>query len=96
MNKGFTLMEMVLVMSVIVILFLLTVPNIQKTMTVVHDKGCDAQLKVIDSAILQFQLLNDRIPGSIDELIQENIITQRQRYCSDNREIRIVNGQASL
>lgn len=38
-HEGFTLLEMVIVVTIISILFLLTVPNIQKTLTVVDDKG---------------------------------------------------------
>ncbi|QIK70154.1 prepilin-type N-terminal cleavage/methylation domain-containing protein [Erysipelothrix sp. HDW6C] len=94
MKKGFTLMEMILVMAVIVVLFLLTMPNIQKTLNVVNDKGCDAQLKVVDAAILQWQLKNDAIPNSISQLVSEQLITERQTQCSDGTAIGISNGQA--
>ncbi len=54
-HEGFTLLEMVIVVTIISILFLLTVPNIQKTLTVVDDKGCQALTKTVDSAILQYR-----------------------------------------
>lgn len=95
MKKGFTLIEMVLVMAIIVVLFLLTMPNIQNTLNVVNKKGCDAQLKIIDSAILQWQLKNDNIPTSIQELINDDFITDRQAFCSDGSAIKIVGGQAA-
>lgn len=95
MKKGFTLIEMVLVMAIIVVLFLLTMPNIQNTLNVVNKKGCDAQLKIIDSAILQWQLKNDSIPTSIQELINDDFITGRQAFCSDGSAIKIVGGQAA-
>ncbi len=95
MKKGFTLIEMVLVMSVIVIIFLLTLPNIQKTLGIVNKKGCDAQLKLVDAAILQYQLKNDSIPTSIQQLVDDNIITQRQTLCHDQGVIRIEDGQAT-
>ena len=95
MKKGFTLIEMVLVMSVIVIIFLLTLPNIQKTMGVVNSKGCDAQLKIVDAAILQSTLKNDRTPTSITELVNDGFLSSRQTKCSDGGAINIVGGQAS-
>ena len=94
MKKGFTLIEMVLVMSVIVIIFLLTLPNIQKTLSVVNNKACDAQLKVVDAAILQFQLEHDRIPSSINDLVENKYLSQRQERCGDGKTIRVENGQA--
>ncbi|AMC93354.1 competence protein ComGC [Erysipelothrix larvae] len=94
MKKGFTLMEMVLVMVIIVILFLLTVPNISNTLKTVNDKGCDAQLKIVDAAILQYILKVDKTPTSIGQLVSENIITQRQTQCQDGTNIGISNGQA--
>ena len=95
MKKGFTLIEMVLVMSVIVIIFLLTLPNIQKTLGIVNKKGCDAQLKLVDAAILQYQLKNDSVPTSIQQLVDDKIITQRQTLCHDQGVIRIEDGQAT-
>lgn len=94
MKKGFTLIEMVLVMSVIVIIFLLTLPNIQRTLGIVNKKGCDAQIKIIDAAILQYQLKNDSTPTSIGQLVDEQLITDRQTQCQDQGGIRIENGQA--
>lgn len=94
MKKGFTLIEMVLVMSVIVIIFLLTLPNIQKTLSVVNNKACDAQLKVVDAAILQYQLEYGRMPTSIEDMIQDKYLSQRQKRCGDGQEIGVQNGQA--
>ncbi|NLL75027.1 MAG: prepilin-type N-terminal cleavage/methylation domain-containing protein [Erysipelothrix sp.] len=94
MKRAFTLIEMVLVMSVIVIIFLLTLPNIQKTMGVVNSKGCDAQLKIVDAAILQSTLKNDRTPTSISELVSDGFLSPRQTSCSDGGSIRIEGGQA--
>jgi competence protein ComGC len=48
-QKGFTLLEMIIVVTIISILFLLTVPNIQKVLGIVDKKGCDALVKVVDS-----------------------------------------------
>lgn len=94
LKKGFTLMEMVLVMVIIVILFLLTIPNITKTIGIVNKKGCDVQLKVVDAAILQYIIVNDTKPSSIYSLVDEGVLTERQTYCHDGTRISIQDGRA--
>lgn len=94
MKKGFTLLEMIIVMGIIVVLFLITVPNIQSTLKLVNDKGCDAQLKVVDAAVLQWQLKHDAVPTNVEELINDGFLTKRQQQCSDGSVISLVDGQA--
>ena len=94
-SKGFTLLEMVIVVTIIAILFLLTVPNIQKTLGIVDKKGCNALVKTVDSAILQYRLENDQNPGSTGDLISAGLLTEEQTRCDDGRTITISDGQAS-
>ncbi len=94
MKKGFTLLEMIFVLSVISLIFMLTIPNIQKSLNILHNKGCDAQLKIIDAAILQYELEFQTEPYSIDDLVSESYITDEQTKCQDNRSIDISDGQA--
>jgi competence protein ComGC len=94
MKKAFTLLEMIFVLSVISLIFMLTIPNIQKSLNLLHTKGCDAQLKIVDAAILQYQLEYQSIPFSIDDLVSESYISQEQTKCQDNRSIDINDGQA--
>lgn len=94
MKKGFTLLEMIFVLSVISLIFMLTIPNIQKSLNILHNKGCDAQLKIIDTAILQYELEFQTEPYTIDDLVSESYITEDQTRCQDNRSIDINDGQA--
>lgn len=94
MKKGFTLLEMIIVVTIVSILFLLTVPNIQKVIGVVDDKGCEAQIKVVDSAILEYRLENGKNPGSVGELVGAGFLSNEQTKCSNNKSITISNGQA--
>jgi competence protein ComGC len=93
-RNGFTLLEMVIVVSIVSILFLLTVPNIQKVLGIVNQKGCDAQIKVVDAAILQYRLENDAYPGSISDLIQAGLLDEEQAFCGDHQSISIEDGHA--
>lgn len=92
-KKGFTLLEMVIVITIISILFLLTVPNIQKVLGIVDEKGCEAQLKVVDSAIVQYRLAYDENPSSTGELVNAGLLTEKQTSCN-GQTISISDGQA--
>ena len=94
MKRGFTLLEMIIVVSVLSVMFLLTVPNIQKVMTIVDRKGCDALVKVVDSAILQYKLDYDEFPISINDLVNAGLIEDNQTECSNGQLITIDDGQA--
>ncbi len=94
MKKGFTLLEMIIVVTIVSILFILSVPNIQKVLGIVNEKGCDALVKVVDSAILEYRLAYDRDPSSVSDLINEGLMSDVQRTCEDGRTISIYNGQA--
>ncbi len=94
MKKGFTLLEMVIVVSVLSILFLLTVPNIQAVVKIVDNKGCDALIKVVDSAILQYKLDFGDFPNDLNDLINADLLSEQQSECNDGRLIMIYDGQA--
>ena len=94
MKRGFTLLEMIIVVSVLAILFLLSVPNIQRVMKIVDEKVCAAQLKVIDSAILQYKLDTGQLPLRINDLVSAGLLTKQQTECSGGEQLEIREGQA--
>ncbi|MDI9517779.1 MAG: competence type IV pilus major pilin ComGC [Erysipelotrichaceae bacterium] len=96
MKKGFTLLEMIIVVSVLSILFLLAVPNIQKVIKIVDSKGCNALVKVVDSAILQYKLDYDEYPSSISDLVNVGLLSEDQTHCSNGNSIGIYDGQAAV
>lgn len=96
MKKGFTLLEMVIVFLVITVLLLLTIPRIQKVFHIIDAKGCEAQLKIIDSAIIQYMLIHDNPPSSTSELVNEDLISARQTTCQGGQVIDIVDGEAHV
>ncbi|EJQ14960.1 competence protein ComG [Bacillus cereus] len=66
-EKGFTLLEMLLVMVVITVLLLLIIPNVVKQRSSVQEKGCEAYVKSVEAQIQAYQLENNKIP-TIEEL----------------------------
>ena len=93
-KKGFTLLEMILVVSVLSILFLLSVPSIQRVLATVYEKGCDALLKVVDAAIVQYRLETGYLPDDVYDLIDRGYLSDSQIECTNGKKILIVSGEA--
>ena len=49
-KKGFTILEMIIVLSIIALLFLLTLPNIRQKQEIIQSKGCEALVEVVNAA----------------------------------------------
>lgn len=94
MKKGFTLLEMIVVLAILSVLFLLAIPNIQKVLNLVETKGCQAQVKVVDTAIIQFKLIYNEYPSNINDLVYAELLSDNQVKCQNNQSITIKNGQA--
>lgn len=95
-QKGFTLLEMTIVVIIISVIFLLSVPSIKKTLGVVNNKGCKALTKVADSAILQYKMEYDRYPGSTGDLVSAGLLTEDQVKCDGSKNLVISDGQAYI
>ena len=96
MKKGFTVLEMILVLSVISLIFLITLPNIQQKNKIIQTKGCEALTSVVDSQILLYEVENLVTPDSINDLIEGGYLKVGQKRCPNGSMIEIVNGQASV
>ena len=96
MKKGFTVLEMILVLSVISLIFLITLPNIQQKNNIIQTKGCEALTSVVDSQILLYEVENLVTPDSISDLIEGGYLKEGQNRCPNGSMIEIVNGQASV
>ena len=81
MKRGFTLLEMIIVVSVLAILFLLSVPNIQRVMKIVDEKGLRGAAeghRFRDSAI---QADTGQPPLRINDLVSAGLLTKQQTEC---------------
>lgn len=92
--KGFTLLEMIVVVMIISVLFLLTVPNVSRIMNSVENVGCDALLKVVDAAVIEFKIEYGEYPGSINDLVNGGFLNNEQTKCSNGQVIYLKDGHA--
>ena len=95
-KKGFTLIEMVFVVSVILIIMLLVIPNVTNKHSLIKEKGCEAQLEVINAQIILYEIENGKLPSKISELYEGKnaYITKKQSICPNGKNIYIKDGQA--
>lgn len=64
-EKGFTLIEMLVVMLVISILLLITIPNVTKHNQSIQKKGCEGLKSMIQAQITAYEIDHDgKTPSS--------------------------------
>lgn len=87
-QKGFTLIEMLIVLMIISVLIILIVPNLGKKAKDINDKGCDALVAVVETQIGAYRLDNGTAPTSIDLLVPK-YIKDTQTKCPNGDELSI-------
>ncbi|MGX8835112.1 competence type IV pilus major pilin ComGC [Amedibacillus sp. YH-ame6] len=95
-TKGFTILEMMIVLSIIALVFLLTLPNIQQKEKIIRTKGCEALVEVANAQILLYEVENLVPPTSIQDLISKGYLKDTQRRCPSGDMIEISNGEAHV
>lgn len=94
MKKGFTILEMIIVLSIIALIFLLTLPNIQQKREIIDNKGCEALIEVVNAQILLYEIDHLDPPSSIDVLISQGYLKESQKTCPNGKNIEISGGEA--
>ncbi|WP_249871108.1 competence type IV pilus major pilin ComGC [Oceanobacillus saliphilus] len=85
-NKGFTLIEMLIVLMIISVLIILIVPNLGDKGSEVHSKGCDALVSVVQAQVDAFYLEKGVYPVSLDAMIPD-YINKEQETCQNGKKL---------
>ena len=95
-KKGFTLVEMIFCISIILVILLLVIPNVTSKNTIIRDKSCDALIEVVNSQIILYEIENGHLPTSIDDLMNGShpYLKEKQGICPNGKHIQIDDGQA--
>ena len=93
-KQGFTLLEMIIVLSVIALVFLLTLPNIQQKQAIIDRKGCEALVEVVNSQILLYRINNGSEVGDLQQLVDEDYLKPQQLQCPNGHAIQLSDGEA--
>jgi general secretion pathway protein G len=74
--SGFTLLELMIVISIIIILAAITLPQYQRTIMHTRETVLKNDLRTMRSLIDQFAADKGRLPQSIDELVSEGYMRE--------------------
>lgn len=91
-NKAFTLIEMLIVMSIILMLMLLIIPNAIHKQQTVENQACTAQVKMIESQVMLYELEFNRRVTHLDQLVEAGYLTQEHLSCKSGAPITINDG----
>lgn len=95
-KRGFTMIEMLIVVGIIALLLMLIVPNLNKRQQSINQQACLALKETVNSQIYLFDLENNRYPKDIEELITNGYLKEGQNKCKNNSYIVIENEEAII
>ncbi|MBT2687077.1 prepilin-type N-terminal cleavage/methylation domain-containing protein [Bacillus sp. ISL-47] len=88
-EKGFTLIEMMIVLLVISVLLIITIPNVTKHNSKINSKGCEAFIQMVQAQVQAYEIDKKAPPSTIQELVDEEYLTDKTRSCPNGDEIKI-------
>jgi general secretion pathway protein G len=75
-SRGFTLLEMMIVISIIIILMAIAIPNYNRTVIQSRESVLRSNLSTLRSVISQYTLDKQKAPQSLDDLVQAGYVRQ--------------------
>lgn len=94
-EKGFTLIEMLVVLLIITVLILLIVPNLGGKTGDMHDKGCEALVVTVQGQADMYELDKGSEVASIQALVTADYINESQKKCHNGKVLTISDGKVS-
>ncbi|MFS0613858.1 competence type IV pilus major pilin ComGC [Lederbergia ruris] len=92
-QKGFTLIEMLIVLLVISVILLITLPNVTKHNKNIHGKGCEALVSMLQGQVQAYHMEKNQYPKDFQELDKAGYLESEQVACPDGSKLEIVNGK---
>lgn len=93
-ERGFTLIEMMIVLLIISVLILVAIPNVAKSSKSIDEKGCNAYVKMVQGQTEAYKLEKNQYPQSLNDLLKEDYLPKEPAIpvCPDGRAIDIKDG----
>jgi competence protein ComGC len=90
-QKGFTLIEMMIVLMIISVLLIITIPNVTKNNDSINAKGCEAYIKMVQAQVQAYEIDHNQLPTTIQELITKGYLKEENRsVCGKDQVITIL------
>lgn len=93
-KKGFTLIEMLIVLLIISVLLLITVPNLSKSRSVVSETSCQVTMRLLQTQLEAYFMETGTMPETLEELKNAGYVDQIK--CPDGTQPVIENGKVVL
>ncbi|MDQ6599637.1 prepilin-type N-terminal cleavage/methylation domain-containing protein [Bacillus salipaludis] len=84
-QKGFTLIEMMIVMLIISVLLIITIPNITKHNSNINEKGCQAFVKMVQAQVQAYEMEKKKMPTSVEDLVAADYLKEDAKGCPDGK-----------
>ncbi|MER2261793.1 MAG: competence type IV pilus major pilin ComGC [Psychrobacillus sp.] len=94
-NKGFTLIEMMIVLLIISVLILISIPNVTKHSANIDNKGCAAYVKMVEGQVQAYKIENNNVP-TLADLSGEEYLGPDNSSCPNGDKIDIENGKVII
>lgn len=90
-QKGFTLIEMMIVLLIISVLVLIAIPNVTKHSSTIDQKGCEAFVKMAQGQLQAYMLDHKNSQIDIPELVTKGYLPGDK--CPDGTVVTIEDGE---
>lgn len=94
-NRGFTLIEMMIVLLIISVLILISIPNVTKHSANIDKKGCAAYIKMVEGQVQAYKIDNNKTP-LLSDLTVDEYLGVNNKSCPNGDEIDIENGKVII
>lgn len=87
-EKGFTLIEMMVVLLVITVLLLVALPNVTKHSANINKKGCSALIQMVQGQVESYRMDTQQIP-TLSDLQTEGYLKDKNPQCPNGNTLTI-------
>ncbi len=88
-ERGFTLIEMMIVLLVISVLLFIAIPNVTKQSGSINAKGCEAFVNMVEGQVEAYKMDGNTGQVTIQNLVTEGYLKDEYKACPDGRAITI-------
>ena len=88
-ERGFTLVEMLVVLLIISVLILITIPNVSKHFSSIDKKGCDAYILMVQGQVEAYKLDENKYPANVEDLYKAGYIQENNQQCPNGDKVTI-------
>lgn len=94
-ERGFTLIEMMIVLLIISVLILISIPNVTKHSANIDKKGCEAFVKMVEGQVQAYKI-DKNVTPTLNDLSVAEYLGENNKNCPGGEEVIIVDGKVSI